>query len=338
MIKTNLIKKQFSFFKNENGKNNFIEVYFKNNNLWLSQKLMSELFGVEIPAINKHLKNIFESLELEENKVISIMEITYKMGHTEGIQQKKVKFYNLDCIISVGYRINSKKATDFRIWATKNLKEFVLKGYILDDERLKQGEDLDKNYFKELLERIRSIRTSERRIYQQITDIFSECSIDYDKNSNITKEFFSTIQNKFHYAITNNTGAEIIYNKANHKKKNMGLMSFKNKDRILKSDIKIAKNYLSEKEIKKLERAITSFFDYIENLIERERKFTMEEFKNSVDKFLSFNEYKILENKGKISKLEAEKKALNEYEIFNKNQIIESDFDEISKKFLEGKK
>ena len=333
MEEKHLSKKQFNLFT-QDKQNHFIEVYFYKENIWLSQKLMGLLFDVGTAAINKHLKNIFESRELEEEKVISILEIPYQLGHKKGEQIQKVKFYNLDAIISVGYRVNSKKATDFRIWATKHLKEFILKGYVLDDERLKQGVDLDKDYFKELLERIRSIRASERRIYQQITDIFSECSIDYDKNSTLTKEFFATIQNKFHYAITNKTAAEIVYNNANHKEKNMGLKTWKNKDKILQSDSLVAKNYLEEKEIKQLERTITGFFDYIEGLIAREKEFTMEGFKNSVDKFLSFQEYKILENQGKVSSKQAEDKAKEEYHIFNKQRKIKSDFDKEIKKVL----
>lgn len=329
---SNFVVKSFVLFNQE--KNSQIEVYFKDDNIWLTQKLMAELFGVGIPAINKHLRNIFESNELDEELVVSKMEIPYKLGHSEGFQQQKVNFYNLDAIISVGYRVNSQKATQFRIWATQQLKEFILKGYVLDDERLKQGQDLNKNYFKELLERVRSIRASERRIYQQITDIFAECSIDYDKHSEVTREFFATVQNKFHYAISNKTASEIIYSNVSHKKENLGLKTWKNKDRILKSDVLVAKNYLDEKEIKQLERVITGFFDYIEGLIERSRVFTMEEFKSSVDKFLDFQEYRVLDSKGEISFEKAKEKASEEYEIFNKVQLTESDFDKFSKKVL----
>lgn len=329
---SNFVVKSFVLFNQE--KNSQIEVYFKDENIWLTQKLMAELFGVGIPAINKHLRNIFESNELDEELVVSKMEIPYKLGHSEGFQQQKVNFYNLDAIISVGYRVNSQKATQFRIWATQQLKEFILKGYVLDDERLKQGQDLNKNYFKELLERVRSIRASERRIYQQITDIFAECSIDYDKHSQITREFFAIVQNKFHYAISNKTASEIIYSNVSHKKENLGLKTWKNKGRILKSDVLVAKNYLDEREIKQLERVITGFFDYIEGLIERNRVFTMEEFKSSVDKFLDFQEYKILDSKGEISFEKAKEKASEEYKIFNKTQLIESDFDKFSKTIL----
>ena len=337
MTQNKIIKKQFSLFTQGN-KRQFAEVYFYQENIWLTQKMMSKLFSVGIPAISKHLNNIFDSEELEENKVISILEIPYKLGHKEGQQIQKVKFYNLDAIISVGYRINSKKATQFRIWATKHLKEFILKGYLLDDERLKQGQDLNKNYFKELLERIRSIRTSERRIYQQITDIFAECSLDYDKDSPITREFFATVQNKFHFAITGKTAAEIIYKNADHKKNYMGLKTWGNKDRILQTDITIAKNYLEEKQIRQLERTITGFFDYIENLIEREQTFTMQQFKSAVDKFLNFQEYEVLQGKGNISYKQAEQKAKKEYNIFNKNQKIKSDFDKLTKKYLDKHK
>ena len=333
-MKQDLTIKKFNLFTKDKKKH-FIEVYFHDENIWLSQKLMSELFDVGINTINEHLKNVFSSGELESDSVIRNFRITANDG-----KNYQVKFYNLDAIISVGYRVNSKKATDFRIWATKHLKEFILKGFVLDDERLKQGQDLDKNYFKELLERIRSIRASERRIYQQITDIFAECATDYDKYSSITKDFFATVQNKFHYAITEQTAAEIIYQTADHAKENMGLKTWQGSPdkRILKSDVLTAKNYLEEKQIKQLERTISGFFDYIEGLVERKNSFTMQEFKNAVDKFLDFQEYKILEGKGKISKAQAEQKAKGEYDIFNKHQKIESDFDQATKKYLEGKK
>lgn len=317
-------------------KNNFIlynapsgdvtlNVLLQNETIWLTQKMMAELFDVGVPAINKHLTNIFESNELEENSVISILETTASDG-----KNYKTKFYNLDAVISVGYRVNSAKATQFRIWATKTLKEYIIKGFVLDDNRLKQGEAVfGKDYFKELLERVRSIRASERRIYQQITDIFAECSIDYDPKAEITKNFYAMVQNKFHFAITGQTAAEIIYKNANAKKENMGLTTWKNapEGRILKSDTTIAKNYLQEKEIKQLERTVTGYFDYIENLIERENTFTMEGLANSVDKFLNFNEFKILEGKGTKSHGQAISKAGKEYDQFNKTQKIISDFD-----------
>jgi len=322
-------------------KNNFIlynapsgdvtlNVLLQNETIWLTQKMMAELFDVGIPAINKHLTNIFESKELEENSVISILETTATDG-----KNYKTKFYNLDAVISVGYRVNSTKATQFRIWATKTLKEYIIKGFVLDDNRLKQGETVfGKDYFRELLERVRSIRASERRIYQQITDIFAECSIDYDSKAEITQKFYTMVQNKFHFAITGQTAAEIIFKNANAKKENMGLTTWKNapEGRILKTDTTIAKNYLQEKEIKQLERTVTGYFDYIENLIERENTFTMESLANSVDKFLNFNEYKVLDGKGKISHIKAIAKAGEEYDQFNKTQKILSDFDKKIKK------
>jgi len=312
-----------------------IEIYFQNETVWLSQQKMAELFGVQRPAVTKHLKNIFTSGELEENKVCSILELPTQHGAIEGkTQLSKTKYYNLDAIISVGYRVNSSKATQFRIWATKTLKEFIIKGFVMDDERLKNGQYFGKDYFDELLERVRSIRTSERRIYQKITDIFQECSIDYDSNSETKQNFFATVQNKFHYAITGKTAAEIIHQKANKKEPYMGLNTWKNapKGRVLKSDVTIAKNYLQEKEIKQLERTATGYFDYIENLIERRTSFTMEQLSNSVTKFLEFNEYKVLDGFGKISKQQADTKAKAEYDVFNKTQKIESDFDKIIKK------
>jgi len=323
--------------QNENVR---LKVFIKDETIWATQKQIAELFGVKTPAISKHLKNIFESGELDENVVVSILENTTKHGAIEGkTQTKQVKYYNLDAIIAVGYRVNSKRATQFRIWATKVLKEFIIKGFVLDDERLKQGKYFEKDYFDELLERVRSIRASERRIYQKITDIFAECSVDYDPKSEITKNFYANIQNKFHYAITGKTAAEIIYEKADKNKPNMGLTTWKNapNGRILKSDVGIAKNYLSEKEIKELERTISSFFDYIERRIEKRRVFTMEEFAKAVDRFLEFNEYEILDGFGKISHQKALKKAHNEYEEFNKHQPIESDFDKFVKQ-IKGSK
>ena len=306
-----------------------IEAVVKDETLWLTQKAMAELFGVKVPAISKHLKNIFEEGELEESATISKMETVVNRGF-RGVVSEMVDFYNLDAIISVGYRVNSAKATHFRIWATKVLKEFIQKGFVLDDERLKQGKTaFGKDYFRELLERVRSIRASERRIWQQITDIFAECSIDYDRNSAVTKEFYAMVQNKFHYAITGQTAAEIIYNKADHTKDNMGLTTWKYAPdgRILKSDVVVAKNYLEEKEIRQLERAVTGYFDYIEDLIERENTFNMKEFADSVNEFLAFRRYDILKDKGRISRIQAENKAEAEYDEFNKSQKIISDFD-----------
>lgn len=323
------VQNSFILYTTPNGEVK-LNVLFDDETIWLTQKMMSELFDVGVPAINKHLSNIFESSELEEHSVISILETTAADG-----KNYKTKFYNLDAVISVGYRVNSAKATQFRIWATKTLKEFIIKGFVLDDNRLKQGETVfGKDYFRELLDRVRSIRASERRIYQQITDIFAECSIDYNVNDPLTKNFYATIQNKFHYAITKHTAAEIIFKKADATKENMGLTVWKNspEGRILKSDIAIAKNYLEEKEIKQLERTVTGYFDYIENLIERENTLTMEGLAKSVDKFLNFNEYKILEGKGIVSHEAALHKAGKEYNEFNKNQKIISDFDKQIKK------
>ncbi len=307
-----------------------VDVLLQDESVWLTQKAIAELFGVQRPAITKHLINIFESGELNEISVSSILEHTAEDG-----KNYQTKFYNLDAIISVGYRVNSAKATQFRIWATQALKEYIIKGFVLDDDRLKQGQAIfGKDYFKELLQRVRSIRASERRIYQQVTDIFAECCLDYDRNSEITKNFYAMIQNKFHFAITGNTAAEIINKKADKTAENMGLTTWKNAPdgRILKQDVIIAKNYLDEKEIKQLERTVTSYFDYIEGLIERENTFTMEQLAESVNRFLNFNDYKILEGKGTISKLQADKKAIQEYEVFNKTQKIISDFDKQIKK------
>lgn len=307
-----------------------LHVLLQNESVWLTQKAIAELLGVQVPAISKHIKNIFEEGELEESSVVSKMETTASDG-----KKYETGFYNLDAIISIGYRVNSSKATQFRIWATQILKEYIIKGFVLDDNRLKQGQNtFGKDYFKELLQRIRSIRASERRIYQQVTDIFAECSIDYDKNAEITKNFYAMVQNKFHYAITGKTAPEIIYTSADKMKENMGLTTWKNAPdgRILKQDIIIAKNYLQEKEILQLERAVTGYFDYIEGLIERQNTFTMQQLAESVNKFLNFNEYRILEGKGKVSKVSADKKAIEEYEVFNKTQKIISDFDKEIKK------
>lgn len=312
----------------EEGK---VQVVIKDETLWCTQKAMAQLFGVGVPAISKHLKNIFEEGELSKNVVVSKMEITTQHGAMEGkTQSKEVEFYSLDAIIAVGYRVSSLKATRFRQWATKILHEYIKKGFVMDDERLKQGTAVfDKDYFRELLERVRSIRASERRIWQQITDIYAECSTDYDKNAPTTRDFYAMVQNRFHYAITGQTAAEIVYTKANHTKEHMGLTTWKNAPdgRILKSDVSIAKNYLQEKEIRQLERAVTGFFDYIEDLIERENTFNMEQFSTSVNEFLAFRRYQILPDKGKISAAEAKQKAENEYDIFNRTQRIDSDFD-----------
>ena len=312
-----------------------VEAILSNETVWLSQEQMAQLFNVQKAAISKHLKNIFDSGELIQKSVVSILETTASDG-----KKYQVMYYNLDAIISVGYRVNSTRATQFRIWATKTLKEYIIKGFAIDDDRLKNGRYFGKDYFEELLERIRSIRASERRIYQKITDIFAECSIDYDKNSMSAQEFYATIQNKFHYAISGQTAAEIIYRHADADKEFMGLKTWEHapKGRILKRDAMIAKNYLPEKQIQQLERLINSFFDYIELQIERRNAFTMGEFAESVGKFLNFNDYKILGNKGSVGHLQAMRKASQEYDAFNKRQKIESDFDRIVKKIENEKK
>lgn len=302
-----------------------VQVVIKDETLWCTQKAMAQLFGVGVPAISKHLKNIFEEGELVADSVISKMETTAADG-----KNYTTTYYSLDAIIAVGYRVSSLKATRFRQWATKILNEYIKKGFAMDDERLKQGTAVfGKDYFRELLERVRSIRASERRIWQQITDIYAECSTDYDRNSPTTRDFYAMIQNRFHYAITGQTAAEIIYSKADHTKDHMGLTTWKNAPdgRVLKSDVSIAKNYLQEKEIRQLERAVTGFFDYIEDLIERENTFNMAQFSASVNEFLTFRRYQILPDKGKISAAQAKKKAEEEYDIFNKTQRIDSDFD-----------
>jgi hypothetical protein len=307
-----------------------VEVLLNNETLWLNQERMAQLFSVQRPAISKHLRNIFDSGELAEEVVCSILEQTTQHGAVAGKSQTNtVKYYNLDAVISVGYRVNSTQATQFRIWATALIKEYIIKGFTMDDERLKNGQYFGKDYFKELLERVRSIRTSERRIYQQITDIFAECSVDYDPKSAITHQFYAHVQDKFHFAITGQTSSELIYSKADSDKPLMGMSTYKNAPagRVLKSDTVIGKNYLSEKEIKQLERAVSAFFDYIEGIIERRNHFDMQGFSESVNKFLSFNEYQVLEGYGKVKRKNAEQKAFAEYDQFNKLQKIESDFD-----------
>lgn len=316
-----------------------VKVAIKDETIWVTQRGMAELFDVNVSAVSKHLANIYAEGELSQAATVSKMEIV----QTEGTRQvtRLIDFYNLDAIISVGYRVNSHRATQFRIWATGILKEFIKKGFVLDDERLKQGESVfGKDYFRELLERVHSIRASERRIWQQITDIFAECSIDYDKNSPVTQEFYATVQNKFHYAITGQTAAEIVYSKADSSKEHMGLTTWKNSPdgRILKSDVTIAKNYLDEKQIRRLERAVSGFFDYVEDLIENEQSFTMQQFADSINAFLEFRQYKILQGKGSVSRVDAERKAAEEYDIYNKTQKITSDFDKEVKKLLDEKK
>lgn len=326
---SNEVIKQINFLIYDEAQ---VKAVLKDESIWLSQKGMAELFSVNVSAISKHLKNIFSEGELTQSATVSILEIVQIEGGRS--IKRNVEFYNLDAIISVGYRINSAKATKFRIWATNVLKEFIKKGFVLDDERLKQGQNIfGKDYFTELLERVRSIRASERRIWQKITDIFAECAFDYDKNSELTKSFFATIQNKFHYAITGQTAPEIIFSRADANIQNMGLMTWKNSPngRILKSDTIIAKNYLNEKQIKQLERAVSGYFDYIEDLIEREIAFDMQSFIASVNEFLAFRKYDILEGKGSVSRKTAESKAFSEYDEFNKTQKINSDFDKFIK-------
>ncbi|MCI7636160.1 MAG: virulence RhuM family protein [Oscillibacter sp.] len=314
-----------------------VNAVIKDESIWLSQRGMAELFDCTTDNISLHLKKIYAEGELEETATTEEFSVVQQEGNRNVSRSKR--FYNLDAIISVGYRVNSRRATHFRIWATGILKEYMTKGFALDDDRLKQGQTaFGKDYFRELLERVRSIRASERRIWQQVTDIFAECSIDYDRDSPVTHDFYAMVQNKFHYAITGQTAAEIIYSSADHTKEHMGLTTWKNAPdgRILKSDVSVAKNYLSEKEIRQLERTVSGYFDYIEDLIERENTFTMEEFADSINKFLTFREYKILSGKGRISMKAASEKAAKEYDVFNRTQKITSDFDREVKQLLES--
>ena len=313
-----------------------VQVVVRNETIWMTQKAMATLFDCSSDNISLHLRNIYESEELSFAATAEKISIVQQ----EGTRQVKrvTQFYNLDAIISVGYRVNSTRATRFRQWATKILNEYIRKGFVLDDERLKQGKAVfGQDYFRELLERVRSIRASERRIWQQITDIYAECSIDYDPKALTTREFYAMVQNRFHYAITGQTAAEIIYTHADHTQEHMGLKTWKNSPngRVLKSDVTIAKNYLDEKQIRQLERTVTGYFDYIEDLIERENTFNMEQFAASVNEFLSFRRYNILPDKGSISKTQADTKAESEYDIFNRTQPIASDFDEAVKRMIE---
>lgn len=320
------------------SENNNINVVIKDDTIWATQKTIAELYGVQIPAISKHLKNIYDEGELEDSATISKMEIVVNRGFRGTVKEDMI-FYNLDAIISVGYRVNSRKATRFRQWATRTLNEFIRKGFVMDDERLKQGQAaFGKDYFRELLERVRSIRASERRIWQQITDIFAECSIDYDRESQTCRNFYALVQNRFHFAITGKTAAEIVYDSADHTKENMGLLTWKRapEGRILKSDVTVAKNYLDEKQIRRLERAVTGFFDYIEDLVERENTFNMAQFAESVNEFLAFRRYELLPDKGRISHAQAEAKAHAEYDIFNRTQLIDSDFDKLVRRTRES--
>ena len=327
---------QFILYNLPDGEGS-VQAYIENETIWLTQKAMSQLFDVSVSAINQHLKNIYDSNELSPVATIKKILIVQQEGARQ--VKREQTFYNLDVIISVGYRVNSQKATKFRQWATKILNEFIRKGFVLDDDRLKQGSAVfGKDYFRELLERVRSIRASERRIWQQITDIYAECSIDYDSNSPTTKEFYAMVQNRFHYAINGQTAAEIIYHSADHTKPDMGLTTWKYAPdgRVLKSDVSVAKNYLSEQQIRQLERVVTAYFDYIEMQIERQNAFNMQQFAASVDKFLSFNDYKILPDKGSISAIQAKSKAEAEYDIFNRTQQIDSDFDKEIRKLKGG--
>ena len=316
-----------------------VQVVVKEETLWCTQKAMAQLFGIDKSGISRHISNIYKTGELQQDTTVAKIATVVNRG-IRGEVEELVDFYHLDMIIAVGYRVSSLKATRFRQWATKILSEYIKKGFAMDDERLKQGTAVfGKDYFRELLERVRSIRASERRIWQQITDIYAECSTDYDKNSPTTHDFYAMIQNRFHYAITGQTAAEIIYSKADHTKDHMGLTTWKNAPdgRVLKSDVSIAKNYLQEKEIRQLERTVSSYFDYIENQIERHNAFNMKQFAASVNKFLTFNDYKILPDKGKISAAQAKKKAEEEYDIFNKTQRIDSDFDKEVRGLLDNK-
>ena len=317
----------------ENGK---VQVVIKDETIWCTQKAMAELFGINKSGISRHIANIYKDGELTPDTTVAKIATVVNRG-IRGEVEEPVDFYNLDVIISVGYRVNSAKATHFRQWATRILNEYIRKGFVLDDDRLKQGTALfGKDYFRELLERVRSIRASERRIWQQITDIYAECSTDYDRHSVTTKEFYAMVQNRFHYAITGQTAAEIVYSRADHEKENMGLTTWKNSPdgRVLKSDVSIAKNYLDERQIRQLERTVSGYFDYIEDLIERENTFTMEQFAASVNEFLAFRRYRILPDKGSISANQAKEKAEKEYDIFNRTQRIDSDFDKQIKNLL----
>lgn len=319
-----------------------VNTIVKDETIWLSQRMMAELFAVDKSTISRHLKNIFQEGELDEKVVVAKIATTTQHGAMESkTQTRESQFYNLDAIISVGYRVNSRRATQFRIWATAILKEYMKKGFVLDDDRLKQAKTaFGKDFFDELLERVRSIRASERRIWLKVTDIFRECSIDYDKDSDITHEFYAMVQNKFHYAITGQTAAEIIYSRADRNSDNMGLTTWKNapEGRILQSDVTVAKNYLDENQIRRLERSVSSYFDYIEDLIDREHVFTMEDFATSINEFLSFRKYEILDGKGRVSKKMADDKAKEEYRAFNKTQKINSDFERQIQKMISDSK
>lgn len=317
-----------------------IQVIFNDETFWLTQKRMAELFGVEVPAINKHLSNIYETDELDREATISVLEMVQQEGSR--MVKRNVEFYNLDAIIAVGYRVNSRQATQFRIWATKTLREFIIKGFVLDDERLKQGKRFGKDYFDELLERIREIRASERRFYLKITDIYEQCSIDYNKDAEITQKFFKTVQNKLHFAISGKTAAQVIADRANADKPNMGLQTWKNapSGKVLKCDIGIAKNYLIEKEIKELERVVTMYLDFAELQASRQIPMKMADWISKLDAFLQFNEYQILKDAGKVSHEVAIKLAEKEYGKFRviQDRNFESDFDKEVRKIADQQK
>ena len=333
---------QFLLYKTDKGDIK-VDVLLQNETIWMPQSKIAELFEVKIPAISKHLKNIFESGELNEKVVVSILEITTPHGAiADKTQTKPTNFYNLDAIIAVGYRVNSNRATQFRIWATNVLKEFIIKGYTMDVERLKNPQPIfGQDYFKEQLEKIRDIRSSERRFYQQITDIYAECSIDYDYKSEITKEFFATVQNKLHWAITKQTAAEIIVSRANHEKEKMGLTSWKNSPdgKIRKSDVSIAKNYLTEEELKPLNRIVSMYLDYAEDQAEQGNVMTMKDWAEKLNAFLQFNQKDILQNSGKVTAAIAKEFAENEFEKYKpiQDKLFESDFDKEIKKLLKDK-
>lgn len=330
---------EFLLYKTPNGDIK-VDVLLQNETIWMPQKKIAELFDVQRPAITKHLKNIFDSGELNETVVCSILELPTQHGAIkEKIQINKTKFYNLDAIIAVGYRVNSMRATQFRIWATGVLKEFVIKGYTMDVERLKNPQPIfGQDYFQEQIEKIRDIRSSERRLYQKITDIYAECSIDYEYDSEITKKFFATVQNKLHWAITYKTAAEIIISRSDHKKEKMGLTSWKNspKGKIRKSDVSIAKNYLSEKELKPLNRIVTMYLDYAEHQAEKGVAMAMKDWVEKLDAFLQFNQEDILQNIGKVTAEIAKKFAKTEFEKYKpiQDKLFVSDFDREMKKLL----
>lgn len=315
-----------------------VEIYLQNETIWLTQQKIADLFGVQRPAITKHLKNIFETGELKEELVSSILEHTTQHGAIEGkTQETKVKYYNLDAIISVGYRVNSSQATAFRIWATERLKEYIIKGFTMDDERLKNPHNIfGKDYFEEQLARIRDIRSSERRFYQKITDIYSQCSADYSVDNDITKNFFATVQNKLHWAITGQTAAEIIYSRVDSQKQNMGLTTWKNapKGKIRKPDVSVAKNYLDKNEMTSLNRIVTMYLDYAENQAKKGAVMYMKDWVQKLDAFLQFNEEAVLKNAGTVTHEVAIALAEQEFEKYRivQNKVFESDFDKTVKK------